>query len=45
MHYIELDARNWRDKDAFYVSLLPALGAPNWHGRVEREGDVTLVLS
>jgi RNAse (barnase) inhibitor barstar len=30
---INLDAATWRDRDDFYDALLPALGAPSWHGR------------
>ncbi len=32
MHLIELDATGWRRPEHFYRALLPALGAPNWHG-------------
>jgi RNAse (barnase) inhibitor barstar len=30
---IELDATGWLNADDFYSTLLPALGAPSWHGR------------
>jgi RNAse (barnase) inhibitor barstar len=33
MKEIVLDASAWRDQDDFYDALLPALGAPDWHGR------------
>jgi len=33
MKEINLDAATWRDRDDFYDALLPALGAPTWHGR------------
>jgi RNAse (barnase) inhibitor barstar len=33
MKEIALDASAWRDRDDFYDALLPALGAPGWHGR------------
>jgi RNAse (barnase) inhibitor barstar len=33
MKDIVLDASAWRDRDDFYYALLPALGAPDWHGR------------
>jgi ribonuclease inhibitor len=33
MKDIVLDASAWRDRDDFYDALLPALGAPDWHGR------------
>jgi RNAse (barnase) inhibitor barstar len=33
MKEIALDASTWRDRDDFYDALLPALGAPGWHGR------------
>jgi RNAse (barnase) inhibitor barstar len=33
MTEIQLDASNWRDREDFYDALLPALGAPEWHGR------------
>jgi RNAse (barnase) inhibitor barstar len=29
---IVLDAGSWSNLDAFYAALLPALGAPGWHG-------------
>jgi hypothetical protein len=29
---IELDATSWKDGADFSKSLLPALGAPSWHG-------------
>ena len=30
---ITLDASGWTSRDDFYDALLPALGAPDWHGR------------
>jgi len=33
MTVIELDAINWTGKDEFYRDFLPAIGAPDWHGR------------
>ena len=30
---IELDGSHWTSKGDFYDALLPALGAPAWHGR------------
>jgi RNAse (barnase) inhibitor barstar len=33
MKEIRLDASKWKTKDNFYDALLPALGAPPWHGR------------
>ncbi len=33
MKNIHLDATNWKTRDDFYDALLPALGAPAWHGR------------
>jgi RNAse (barnase) inhibitor barstar len=33
MKEIRLDASKWKTKDDFYDALLPALGAPPWHGR------------
>jgi RNAse (barnase) inhibitor barstar len=30
---IELDGGSWRTQDDLYDALLPALGAPDWHGR------------
>jgi RNAse (barnase) inhibitor barstar len=33
MKEITLDATTWSDRDDFYDALLPALGAPEWHGR------------
>ena len=30
---IELDGSRWASKGDFYDALLPALGAPTWHGR------------
>jgi RNAse (barnase) inhibitor barstar len=33
MKEIALDASTWRDRNDFYDALLPALGAPGWHGR------------
>ncbi|WP_244427195.1 barstar family protein [Methyloferula stellata] len=32
MRVIELDATNWKTWEDFYVALLGALGAPEWHG-------------
>ena len=32
MRRIELDTASWIDLDDFYSALLPALGAPSWHG-------------
>lgn len=32
MRIIELDAKDWKDVLDFYRALLPALGAPEWHG-------------
>ncbi|MBW6522911.1 barstar family protein [Sphingomonas sp. RHCKR47] len=29
---ITLDARGWREFRDIYAALLPALGAPDWHG-------------
>jgi RNAse (barnase) inhibitor barstar len=33
MKEITLDASAWQNRDDFYDALLPALGAPGWHGR------------
>ncbi len=33
MRTVEFDASNWRDWSDLYAALLPALGAPDWHGR------------
>jgi|HubBroStandDraft_1064217.scaffolds.fasta_scaffold133615_3 RNAse (barnase) inhibitor barstar len=33
MKEIRLDASKWQTRDDFYDALLPALGAPAWHGR------------
>jgi RNAse (barnase) inhibitor barstar len=33
MRIIELDASNWTTVLDFYDALLPALGAPEWHGK------------
>lgn len=33
MKLIRLDASEWRSPTDFYSALLPALGAPEWHGR------------
>ena len=30
---ITLDATQWREVSDFYDALLPAIGAPHWHGR------------
>ena len=32
MKEIRLDASKWKTEDDFYNALLPALGAPAWHG-------------
>jgi len=32
MSLIRLDARDWRTRQDFWAALLPALGAPDWHG-------------
>jgi hypothetical protein len=32
MRIIDLDGRRWRTALDFYQALLPALGAPSWHG-------------
>ena len=32
MREIALDATNWRSPLEFYAALLPAIGAPAWHG-------------
>lgn len=47
---IELDGAKWQSKDDFYVALLGAVGAPDWHGHnldaIEetlREGDINRV--
>ncbi|KQN92924.1 hypothetical protein ASE95_09930 [Sphingomonas sp. Leaf231] len=32
MSLIRLDARDWRTREQFWAALLPALGAPDWHG-------------
>jgi RNAse (barnase) inhibitor barstar len=29
---IELDGSSWQTKEDFYLALLSALGAPEWHG-------------
>jgi len=29
---IEFDASGWASPEDFYLALLPALGAPEWHG-------------
>lgn len=29
---IRLDARGWERREDFWTALLPALGAPDWHG-------------
>ncbi|MBB6503337.1 RNAse (barnase) inhibitor barstar [Sphingomonas endophytica] len=29
---IRLDARGWQRREDFWAALLPALGAPDWHG-------------
>jgi RNAse (barnase) inhibitor barstar len=33
MKEIRLDAAKWETRGDFYDALLPALGAPEWHGR------------
>jgi hypothetical protein len=33
MRIIELDAGLWRKVTDFYDAILPAIGAPYWHGR------------
>ena len=33
MKEIRLDASKWKTSEDFYDALLPALGAPAWHGR------------
>ena len=33
MKEIRLDASKWKTRDDFYDVILPALGAPAWHGR------------
>jgi hypothetical protein len=33
MKQIVPDAGAWRTPEDFYASLLPAIGAPSWHGR------------
>ena len=32
MHLIELNAGSWKATSDIYADLLPALGAPAWHG-------------
>ncbi|WP_341208158.1 barstar family protein [uncultured Sphingomonas sp.] len=32
MSLISLDARDWHCRADFWAALLPALGAPDWHG-------------
>jgi RNAse (barnase) inhibitor barstar len=32
MREIVLDGSSWRSVEDFYAALLPALGAPDWHG-------------
>ncbi len=32
MRIISLDASNWKEPLDFYDAILPALGAPSWHG-------------
>ena len=32
MREVALDATNWKTPLDFYVALLPAFGAPAWHG-------------
>jgi hypothetical protein len=33
MKTIKLDATSWKTASDFYDALLPAIGAPDWHGR------------
>jgi hypothetical protein len=33
MKTIKLDATSWKSVSDFYDALLPAIGAPDWHGR------------
>ncbi|QJU57744.1 hypothetical protein HL653_08010 [Sphingomonas sp. AP4-R1] len=33
MKLIQLDGSAWMSPDDFFAALLPALGAPSWHGR------------
>ena len=33
MRQIDLDASGWTTPSDFYDAILPALGAPSWHGR------------
>lgn len=33
MNEIRLAGETWRSADDFYNALLPAIGAPEWHGR------------
>ncbi len=33
MNLIRLDMAGWKSPDDFYHAVLPALGAPDWHGR------------
>ena len=33
MRRIVIDAAGWQSSSDFYDALLPALGAPQWHGR------------
>lgn len=33
MKEITLDASMWRHREDFFDALLPAIGAPAWHGR------------
>jgi hypothetical protein len=33
VHTINLDASSWNTGLDFYDAILPALGAPDWHGR------------
>ncbi len=32
MPLIRLDPRGWQRREDFWAALLPALGAPDWHG-------------
>lgn len=32
MPLIRLDAHGWQRREDFWAALLPALGAPDWHG-------------
>lgn len=32
MRQFDLDASSWKTPADFYAALLPAVGAPDWHG-------------